>query len=74
MKILTELSDADLKHEYQKVKRELKSGKVQMDSQGWFYDERNTPMHREPFTPADLIQEYKKRSEDNDLPALTGPV
>lgn len=61
--ILTKCSDADLKCHYQRVKRELESGKIQMDTKHWYVGKRKRPVHEEPITPADIIKEHKRRIE-----------
>ena len=56
-------SDDYLKRQYQIVKRELESGKIQMDTKHWYSGKRKVPLHEEPITPADIIKEYKRRAE-----------
>ncbi len=63
--ILTNFSDADLKRHYQKVKGELESGEMQMDTEFWFRGRRwKNRLHTDPVTPADVIKEYRRRKED----------
>jgi len=64
MNILTKFSDADLNRHYKRMKRELESGAIQMDSEFWFRDKKNLPLHMDPITPAGVIQEYDRRIKD----------
>jgi len=64
MNILTKFSDAALNWHYKSIQRELKAGETQMDSEFWFRDKKNLPLHKDPITPADVIQEYERRAKD----------
>lgn len=54
-----------LKRGYKRLQRELASGKYQMDTPLWYRDKKyNRLLHKEPVTPADIIKEYERQTEE----------
>lgn len=56
--------DDELEREYKKIKRDLESGKLQMNSEFWFHNEKGGCSHKDPFTPADVLKEHDRRIKD----------